>query len=734
MVILKMASTLIRGICPTGKILGSGSYGEVIEVEWCSTICAAKRMHDIFLRTLSPVELDKMVKDFEKECQIWTSFKHPNIVQLLGIYYPPNSRVPICIMEKMDTSLRHYLEGHSREEFLLPDKVSILCQVAQGLCYLHSQNPPLVHHDLSPNNILLNEWTFQTKLTDFGMTRAINLSKLTRKSSVKGTFAFMPPEALQVPPRYTEKLDVFSFGNCMITTLTHEWPNPSHPTAYDNGKLLVRTELERREHQIDQMSSREKDLFLPLVRRCLEGDAIIRPSSAELVSAMKQIESTLQSTEPSKIIQAQQAMSQLGLEREENTQLWQQLERHAKQLDEVQHQVEVKKVEIVDLRSITYNQREINEMLNNECENLRQQLEEEHKRHAELLQEVHQQHTEMFREAEANQKITQEILQNDVAQLNRDITRLRQENVHLCATSVSGRLGTQSRIRDWKSIGQCKRTIRDSSVGKVYAAEFFAVAISKEDILAVSDYKNNCICLFDREGKSVMTTEVQTVHVRNEEQDQVRNRSERLIEMDTLQEGREEGLSGIAFTISGHIAASDCQSQSVQIYAIGGRHIRTIKLKGRPGGLAVSTSGLIFISERSRHCISVYNEDGGFQFEFGSYGKDPRQFNGPNDVAFGPDGLVYVCDSGNERIQLFKDDGSYVNQFMTKKKPWVLSVSPDNHVIIKEHVGKMCVYSPQYQFVCKWKFDSTCRYISDLTVNSKGDVYVVNSTNCIYMF
>ena len=338
-----MASPLeFKGIRPTGEVLGSGSYGEVIEVEWCNTICAAKRMHDIFLCTLSPVELDKMVKDFEKECQIWSSLRHPNIVLLLGIYHPPKSRVPQFVLEKMDTSLRHYLEGHSREEFLLPDKVSILRQVAQGLCYLHSQNPPLVHHDLSPNNILLNEWTFQTKLTDFGMTRAINLSKLTRKSSVKGTFAFMSPEALDVPPRYTEKLDVFSFGNCIATTLTHEWPNPSHPTAYDKGNAILRTEFERRIHQIDQMSSREKDLFLPLVRRCLEGDATIRPSSAELVSAMKQIESTLQSTEPSKIKEARQAMSQLSLERQQKTQLQQQLEeehqRYQTQLTQLQQE------------------------------------------------------------------------------------------------------------------------------------------------------------------------------------------------------------------------------------------------------------------------------------------------------------------------------------------------------------------------------------------------------------
>ena len=352
-------ATVPESIHPTGKILGSGSYGEVIEVEWCSTICAAKRIHDIFT-TISKAELDKMVKDFEKECQIWSSLRHPNIVQLLGNYYPSDSQELYCVMEKMDTSLRHYLEGHCREIFLLPDKVSVLRQVAQGLCYLHSQNPPLVHHDLSPNNILLNEQTFQTKLTDFGMTRAINLSKLTRKSSVKGTFAFMSPEALDVPPRYTEKLDVFSFGNCMITTLTHEWPNPSHPTTYGQGKMIVRTEFERRIHQIDQMSSREKDLFLPLVRRCLEGDATIRPSSAELVSAMKQIESTLQSTEPSKIIQAQQI-------------------------------IEAKNIETAELRILLTQKNEINRDLHNNLEEQRdhfQQWLEEHLHQLALLCET----------------------------------------------------------------------------------------------------------------------------------------------------------------------------------------------------------------------------------------------------------------------------------------------------------------------------------------------------------
>ena len=71
--------------------------------------------------------------------------------------------------------------------------------------------------------------TYLTKLTDFGMTRAIDAASLTRSSSIKGTPGFMPPEALRYPPQYDEKLNVFSYGNLIIMTITHEWPTPVIP-------------------------------------------------------------------------------------------------------------------------------------------------------------------------------------------------------------------------------------------------------------------------------------------------------------------------------------------------------------------------------------------------------------------------------------------------------------------------------------------------------------------------
>ena len=124
-----------------------------------------------------------------------------------------------------------YALGGSQQGGVSPtSKVFVLRQVAQALAYLHSQSPPLVHHDLSPNNVLLDVVSLVTKVSDFGMSRVINPSALSRKSSVKGTVAFMAPEALHDPPRYNEKLDVFSFGNIITFTLSHVWPSPGPPT------------------------------------------------------------------------------------------------------------------------------------------------------------------------------------------------------------------------------------------------------------------------------------------------------------------------------------------------------------------------------------------------------------------------------------------------------------------------------------------------------------------------
>ena len=284
---------IITDVVFTDVRLGRGADATVYAVEWNGTVCAAKRLHEILLEDESPGGADKFISNFEEECLTWSKLRHPGVVQFLGVYLERSSRLPVLVMEKMDTSLRTHLDNHSKEEFSLHQKVFVLRQVTQAIAYLHRQSPPLVHHDLSPNNVLLNVVSFVTKVSDFGMSRAINPSALSRKSSIKGTQAFMPPEALHDPPRYNETLDVFSIGNIIISTLTHEWPNPGPPNQCHGDQIIGLSELQRRERFIAAFTAQEKQLFLPIVCPCLENRPDKRPSSVMLVQELRHIESSL---------------------------------------------------------------------------------------------------------------------------------------------------------------------------------------------------------------------------------------------------------------------------------------------------------------------------------------------------------------------------------------------------------------------------------------------------------
>ena len=102
---------------------------------------------------MAPQE-QQFVKDtFIRECCRCSELTHPNIVRLMEIYYPSGQLLPAMVMELMDESLTAYAE--KKPNVGLKRNLSILHDVAEGLNYLHSQSPPIIHRDLTPNNVLL---------------------------------------------------------------------------------------------------------------------------------------------------------------------------------------------------------------------------------------------------------------------------------------------------------------------------------------------------------------------------------------------------------------------------------------------------------------------------------------------------------------------------------------------------------------------------------------------------
>jgi len=111
----------------------------------------------------------------------------------------------------MGESLTKYTE---KSNISMKMKGFILYDVCFGLGYLHSHNPPIIHRDLSPNNILMSrEQNSVTKISDLGVAKIVKAdSKKTMLTKVPGTVDFMPPECLVDNPIYNTSLDIFSYA------------------------------------------------------------------------------------------------------------------------------------------------------------------------------------------------------------------------------------------------------------------------------------------------------------------------------------------------------------------------------------------------------------------------------------------------------------------------------------------------------------------------------------------
>ena len=210
-------------ITSTGEEIGRGAYGRVFKVNYYGTLCAAKEIHSILLESVSRQEMECTKTSFLRECRQCCALRHPNIVQFLGLYYPPSTsqsgsgtKLPVIVMELMDESLRSYVEIAEKGGTIIPylSKLSILQDVAQGLRYLH-QNPPVVHRDSSPNNILLSAHRV-AKISDLGVAKAVKLDSKNTMTKAPGTSDFMPPEALQGSSKYNALLDIFSYGGISL--------------------------------------------------------------------------------------------------------------------------------------------------------------------------------------------------------------------------------------------------------------------------------------------------------------------------------------------------------------------------------------------------------------------------------------------------------------------------------------------------------------------------------------
>ena len=162
------------------------------------------------------MKIENEEEDIFKEVSILSTLRHPNIVMFCGISVDDHNNYYIIseFVERgsLDTLLYNLKNKSKRDVLQFEEKLNILIGISSGMAYLHSLQPPLIHRDLKPQNILISK-DMTPQICDFGMSKFIVNSDMTAKTI--GTQGYISPEILSGEATYSSKVDVYSFGIMM---------------------------------------------------------------------------------------------------------------------------------------------------------------------------------------------------------------------------------------------------------------------------------------------------------------------------------------------------------------------------------------------------------------------------------------------------------------------------------------------------------------------------------------
>ena len=260
--------------------IGEGNSSDIFLGIYRGIEIAEKRLH---------LNKEKNITEFKREVSSFISLNHPYLLIFFGVIAEPKHLSIITeycpggnLHELLYKKKHIYLSWKIRKEFLL--------QIAIGMNYLHTNNPPILHRDLKSLNILLtNDIKKSNDITDIKIAD-LGLSVVNEKKNLSnervGTCHWMAPEVINCQ-RYTTKSDVYSFGIIIWEVCTREMP---YDSINNRETILYRVSVNRERPNIKRMPNDTPEKLKELMEQCLEHEPNKRPSFENIIKIIKEID------------------------------------------------------------------------------------------------------------------------------------------------------------------------------------------------------------------------------------------------------------------------------------------------------------------------------------------------------------------------------------------------------------------------------------------------------------
>ncbi|KAL2496843.1 putative receptor-like protein kinase [Forsythia ovata] len=206
---------IVKATSEFGKdnLIDRGSIGSVYKGIFSNGLVAAIKLFDL--------DMEDANKSFDVECRILSNIRHRNLVKVISSCC--NLDIKALVLEYMPNgNLNNWL--YSSDYCLsIAQRLEIMIDVAYALEYLHHGYPsPIVHCDLKPSNILLDE-DMVARVGDFGIAKLFTKDQRILQTKTLGTIGYMSPE-YGATGLVSTMADVYSYGIVLMEILTRKKP------------------------------------------------------------------------------------------------------------------------------------------------------------------------------------------------------------------------------------------------------------------------------------------------------------------------------------------------------------------------------------------------------------------------------------------------------------------------------------------------------------------------------